>query len=135
MPRRSAISLTSPAISGVPDRLHPPSDLSPDERQVFCELISSCKPEHFRPSDSALLCAYVRAIVLERQSAAELVAGDTKARARWTAATKAMVALSMRLRLSPQSRQANNPTRPPGSTRPLSVYERMSLEGDSDGSA
>jgi hypothetical protein len=135
MPRQSAASLSFPGVAGVPDRLKPPSDLGPDERAVFLDLVTSNKPEHFKPSDSALLCAYTRAVVLERRSAAELAAGDDKAVVRWNAATKAMVSLSMRLRLSPQSRASNTPTRPGSKVeRPLSVYERMSLEGE-DGSA
>jgi hypothetical protein len=107
------------------------------ERQIFLDLVAASKPEAFRPSDSPLLCAYARAVVLERQSAAELAAGNTKALARWSAATKALVALSARLRLCPQSRQPNNPGRPGGKPiRPLSVYERMNLEeSGEDGTA
>jgi hypothetical protein len=109
--------------------------LSPDERQIFLDLVASAKAEHFRASDLPLLSAYCRAIALERRSAQELAAGDDKALARWERAVKAMVALSMRLRLSPQSRAPNNPSRPGGKPeRPLSVYERMSLEAE-DGSA
>jgi phage terminase small subunit len=122
-------------VTGAPIRLSPPSDLTPDERQVFCDLVASSKPEHFRASDLPLLSAYCRAIAIERRSAQELAAGDDKALARWNGATKAMVSLSMRLRLSPQSRAPNNPSRPGSKLeRPLSVYERMSLEAE-DGSA
>ena len=39
--------------------------------------------------------------------------------------TKAMSALAMRLRLSPQARAPNNPSRP---VRQLSYYERTDLE-------
>jgi len=135
MPRRSAASFAIPSVTGAPPRLSPSADLAPDERQVFCDLVASSKPDAFRSSDSPLLAAYCRAIALERRSAQELAAGDEKALARWNGATKAMVALSMRLRLSPQSRQPNNPSRPGGKPeRPLSVYERMSLEAD-DGPA
>jgi hypothetical protein len=121
-------------VTGAPSRLAPPSDLSPDEREIFCDLVASA---HFRIGDLPLLSAYCRAIALERRSAAELAAGDEKALARWNGATKAMVALSMRLRLSPQSRAPNNPSRPGGKAeRPLSVYEKMALmEGDDDGAA
>jgi hypothetical protein len=137
MPRASAASLSFPGITGTPDRLQPPADLGPDERRIFGDLVASCSPTHFRPSDTVLLSAYVRAVLLEQRSAAELAAGDDKAVVRWNAATKAMVSLSMRLRLSPQSRQPNNPSRPGAKTeRPLSYYERQALmEGDHDGSA
>ena len=120
-------------MTGAPPGLSPPPDLTVDERQVFLDIVTASKPNAFRASDLPLLSAYVRAIVLERRSASELTDGDTKALARWEKATKAMVALSMRLRLSPQSRAANNPTRP-GSQReaPVSYFDRMELEGVSD---
>jgi hypothetical protein len=111
--------------------------LGPAERAVFCDLVGSCKPDAFRASDLPLLSAYCRAIALERRSAAELAAGDDRAVVRWNAATKAMLGLAMRLRLSPQARAPNNPSRP-GSRpeRPLSYYEQQALlEADGDGSA
>jgi hypothetical protein len=67
-------------------------------------------PEHFRSSDVPLLVRYVESIVLADRAAVELrkgavVKGKTSP---WLAiqreAIKAMVALSIRLRLSPQSR-------------------------------
>jgi hypothetical protein len=136
MPRQSAAAAAFPSVTGAPVRLSPPSDLGPDERQVFFDLVASAKPEHFRASDLPLLSAYVRAIALERRSSTELAAGEGQAAlARWNGAVKAMVALSMRLRLSPQARQPHNPSRPGGKPeRPLSVYERMALEND-DGAA
>jgi hypothetical protein len=109
--------------------------LGPDERQIFLDLVASTRPEHFKPSDSPLVAAYVRAVLLERRSAQELAAGDDKALPRWNGAVKALLGLSQRLRLSPQSRAPNNPTRPGSkSERRLSVYERMALEGE-DGTA
>jgi hypothetical protein len=136
MPRKSAASFAIPSVTGAPPRLSPSVDLTPDERQIFIDLVASAKAEHFRASDLPLLSAYCRAIALERRSAQELAAGDDKALARWEKATKAMVALSMRLRLSPQSRAPNNPSRPGSKPeRPLSVYERMALEEAGDGTA
>jgi hypothetical protein len=137
MPRASAASLSFPGVAGTPDRLKPPSDLGPAERAVFIDIIANNRPEHFKPSDSVLLCAYARACVLEARSALELGGGDPKALPRWNGAVKAMLGLAMRLRLSPQSRQPNLPSRPGAKPpRELSVYERMALqEGDHDGSA
>src|SRR5262245_56421892 len=109
MPRQSAASFGFPSVTGAPSRLSPPPDLGVEERQVFCDLIAASRADAFRPSDLPLLSAYARAVVLERHSA---VAGDDKAMARWERAVKAMVSLSMRLRLSPQSRAPNNPSRP-----------------------
>jgi hypothetical protein len=136
MPRRSAASFAIPSVTGLPPRPTPPADLDEPERSVFIDLVAASKPDHFRSSDLPLLAAYCRAIVLERRSAQELAAGDDKAVVRWNAATKAMVSLSMRLRLSPQSRQPHNPSRPGGRPeRELSVYEKMSLMESGDGAA
>jgi hypothetical protein len=82
------------------------------------------KPQHFHASDMALLCAYCRSIAMERRAAQALNKGDDKALPRWTQATKAMVTLSMRLRLSPQARAPNNPTRPQPALKPTSYYDR-----------
>jgi len=49
----------------------------------------------------------------------------------WEKANRNMVALSARLRLCPQSRQPNNPTRRPPER--VSYYEREALEhGDAE---
>jgi hypothetical protein len=45
----------------------------------------------------------------------------------WEKATRAMVALALRLRISPQSRAPNAPKR-----EKLSAYEKMALEKDDD---
>jgi hypothetical protein len=140
MPRKSAAAAGFAIIPGTPRRLHAPSELSAEERKIFANLVASCKPEHFRDSDTPLLVAYVRAVVMERRAATVLNKGDSKASARlmqaalsrWSQATKAMVALSLRLRLSPQSRAPNNPTRPQAVQRPTSYYDRAHLDGDAD---
>jgi hypothetical protein len=122
-------------VTGAPPRLSPPPDLDAPERQIFLDIVAASKPDAFKASDFPLLSAYVRSIALERRSAAELAAGDDKAVSRWEKATRATVVLSMRLRLSPQARAPNNPTRP--GSRPESVtsyYDRMRLEeADGDG--
>jgi hypothetical protein len=138
MPRQPASLAAFPNVTGAPPRLSPPSDLGPDERVVFLDIIAASKPDAFKASDSPLLSAFCRAILLERRSAATLAGGyDKEALAAWNAAVKAVVALSMRLRLSPQSRAPNNPTnRASKPERPLSVYEMMALqEGGEDGAA
>jgi hypothetical protein len=132
MPRRSAASLAFPSLPGASERLRPPPELVEPERAVFLDLVTASKPEAFRASDLPLLCAYARAVVLERRSARELAAGDDKALGRWEKAIKAMVALSMRLRLSPQARAPNNPSRPVKPQAAMSYYERAQLDGDAD---
>lgn len=113
MPRKSAAARAIDAISvdGRPKRLAPPKNLSDRERALFIELVSTNTPEHFRPSDLPLLCRYVEAACLAEQAAFELrqngaVIGDKPSP--WLVvqekSVRAMTALSMRLRLSPQSR-------------------------------
>ena len=133
MPRRSAASFAIPSVTGAPVRLSSPADLTAPERAIFLDLVAASKPDAFRASDLPLLCAYCRAIALEVRSAQELAAGDDKALVRWEKATKAMVALSMRLRLSPQSRQPNNPSRPSRPEPATSYYDRMALEEGGEG--
>jgi hypothetical protein len=108
--RKSAEALAVPSVNGKGPRLEPPASLSEAERSVFIGLVTACDPDHFRASDLPLLVRYTESIVLGDQAALELrkgavVKGKTSP---WLAiqreAIKAMVALSIRLRLSPQSR-------------------------------
>jgi phage terminase small subunit len=108
--RRSVAALTAPCVDGRPNRLKPPAHLGAAERRAFTELVASCDPSHFKPSDIALLCRYVEADVLAERAAHELRRGvvvDGKVNP-WLVvqekSVRALVALSMRLRLAPQSR-------------------------------
>ena len=98
------------SVDGIPDRLRPPDHLSADERRRFAEIVSTCDTRHFRPSDVTLLCRFVEADALAEKAAKELrkhPVTDGKPSA-WLAvqekSVRALTALSMRLRLSPQSR-------------------------------
>jgi hypothetical protein len=110
MPRISAAahSVVAPEIK--PQRLKPPPTLSKPERELFTRIVATNKPDHFRLADGVLLCRFVEAAILAEQAAAELRAGAVvKGRASpWLTvqekAVRALLALSMRLRLSPQSR-------------------------------
>ena len=109
--RTSAAELAMPLVDVRQHRLAPPDCLGDDERRRFIELVGACDPSQFRTSDLPLLCRYVEADALAERAAAELQASgpvvDGKA-SPWLVvqekAVRAMVALSMRLRLSPQSR-------------------------------
>ena len=108
--RKSAAALSVIPVDGKPDRLLPPVSLSDAERTVFVDLVAACDPTHFRPSDLPLLVRYCEAVVLAERAALELRLGavvDGKP-SPWITiqekAVRAIVALSMRLRLSPQSR-------------------------------
>ena len=136
--RKSKAELaTVVSISGQPHRLRPPDNLSPAEREVFVDLVSSCRPDSFIPSDMPLLASYATAIVQEQTAVQHLqregyvIAGRPSP---WLTvkekAHREIVALSMRLRLSPQGRRKQAEVK--AEKNPLSAYERMALEGDDD---
>ena len=111
MPRRSSASLAIPPVDGSPPRLEPPASLSPPERQLFVDLVAVVSRQHFRPSDMPLLCRYVEAAVLAEEAARQLrelgAVVDGKPSGWLTVQEKsvrALTALSLRLRLSPQGR-------------------------------
>jgi phage terminase small subunit len=109
--RKSAAALAVVAVDGKPNRLQPPDHLSPDERRRFVDLVSACDPEHFRASDLPLVCRFVEADALAEQAARELRTNGAVSDGRaspWLVvqekAVRALTALALRLRLSPQSR-------------------------------
>jgi phage terminase small subunit len=108
--RKSAGGLATISVDGKPPQLLPPASLSEVEKVIFVDLVTSCDANHFRPSDLPLLVRYAEACALGDLSAQELRRGavvDGKP-SPWIViqekAVRAMVSLSMRLRLSPQSR-------------------------------
>lgn len=109
MPRKPAAAYAVPSPDGTPPRLQPPPSLSARERAVFDELVDAVDRKHFRLGDRPLLVGYSRAICFESYAAAALAKDptDTKMMALWEKSSRSMVALSMRLRLSPQSRQTS----------------------------
>ena len=72
MPRRSNASLTIAAFSPGLRRLEPPPELGEVEARVFRETVAALAIDHFQAEDLPLLCAYARAVVLERRAAEEL---------------------------------------------------------------
>ena len=68
MPRRSF-----PIIPGSPpERLRPPPDLGPEARELFIDIVTDCRPEHFRSTDSPLIVTYCHAILSSQQAWANL---------------------------------------------------------------
>src|SRR6516165_7197206 len=121
MPRRSAASLAiRPVALTGPTRLAPPESLPEPARRAFIDTVLACKPEHFAPCDLPLLCRYAEASVLAERAAAAALAGADGALSAWSTATRMQSLLAMRLRLTPQARQPNRPTRPVT----VSYYER-----------
>jgi hypothetical protein len=115
-------------VDGRPERLHPAKDLTKAEAAVFAELVGSSPREQFHFSDRPLLDQYARATALERATFRKLADGDTSVLVLWEKMHRATIALSLRLRLSPQGRKQHPPK---GSGRSLSAYERMAL-GESE---
>jgi phage terminase small subunit len=133
MPRRSAASSQIFPLPRPQSRVRPPSTLPIPERDLFVELVAANPANHFRPSDMPLLVQYCAAVVLGERAAAELRQEpviDGKA-SPWLVVfekcSRATIALAMRLRLSPQARAPNNPTR---SAPQLSAYEKMRLHDE-----
>jgi P27 family predicted phage terminase small subunit len=130
MPRRSAADLAVVRPDDGFARLRPPPDLGKDEKDVWRQIVLTCDQAHFQQSDAPLLVRYCENVVLARRAADALnregavIAGRPNP---WLVVAekcdRALVALSMRLRLSPQARMRREGTVPKGP--PASVYELM----------
>ena len=128
MPRKSSAALAI-ATPELPRRLAPRSGLSPEVKLIWGELVASMPESHFRITDAPLIEQYAQSIALARQAYSFLneegsvVAGRANP---WLVvlekAHRSSVALSMRLRLSPQSRMDRKAVRDPGQ---VSAYERL----------
>jgi phage terminase small subunit len=119
-------------VDGTPSRLEPPPSLSAAERVVFANIVAFCDADHFRMTDAPLLCRYAEAVVLAEKAAQELrrhgavmkngrVSGWITVQEK---SVRALVSLSMRLRLSPQARLDAKKLARQGGPRP-SVYDLM----------
>src|SRR5262245_59623711 len=112
MPRTSAAARSTVPVDDRPTtRLNPPATLSNSEQSVFKDIVSACDPKHFRISDLPLLSRYCESVVLADEAARELRNGGAVIDGKpspWLVvqekSIRAIVALSMRLRLSPQAR-------------------------------
>jgi phage terminase small subunit len=136
MPRKSAASLRFPDIVRT-ERLSPPADLDASERQIFLDIVGTTAADHFRPSDAALLSAYCRAVVREREASERLAQGVVTVDNRlssWVtvqaSALKQMLSLARLLKLTPLARRSN-PSRP-GKPQRLSYYDTMALQQEDE---
>jgi hypothetical protein len=121
-------------------RLSPPDSLGDAEKRAFLDLVTAVDARQFRASDLALLCRWAELTVLAERAAFELgqpngtVSPDGKLSPWFTvhaSCTKALNALALRLRVSPQSRAPRRPKTVIGVT---SYYDRQRLlEGRRDG--
>jgi phage terminase small subunit len=109
--RKSAAALSVVRVDGSSEKLRPRANCSAAVRAIFNEICAQLPSDHFRPTDAPLLEQYCQAIALARQAFEQLevegpvIAGRTSP---WIVvlekAHRSSVALSMRLRLSPQQR-------------------------------
>ena len=133
--RKSAASLSviPGRVDGNPDRLRPPPELGPRERELWLVVVGSVDPKHFVASDGPLLQRYVEAAVQAELAAEHLrqegavVAGRLNP---WALAhekaSRSCAALATRLRLSPSSRyDARAASRT--AYAPASAYDLMGL--------
>lgn len=133
MPRKTTAAVLD-TVAAKDMRLAPRSGLPPEVKAIWCELINSMPADHFRKSDAALVEQYAQAIALARHAYAFLnaegpvVAGRTSP---WVTvlekAHRSSVALSMRLRLSPQSRLDRKSVKDGGA---ISAYDALQLNGE-----
>ncbi len=143
MPRKSAASLEITPASPRSNRLRPPPTLSEPERNLFVAIVGNCSHDHFRASDLPLLSRYCEASVLAERAAQQLrdapvINGKPSP---WLAvrekATRELVALSMRLRLSPQARSKGHALPAKSRTDPgglgVGWWQLQNEDGDSDG--
>ena len=96
--RKSAEALAI-NVSGEPPRLTPPAGLSPKERAAFVELVNAADPRHFRRSDVPMIVALVQATIKARE-----LGRDPSKTQDWERASRVMMALATKLRLTPQCR-------------------------------
>jgi hypothetical protein len=104
MPRKSSASRAF-KVHSTPERLAPPAGLTTAESRIWTGIVADRRPEHFTVSDMPLLAAYTHACAMEATLARQIgknIQPDSTLVARRERATRAMVLLSMRLRLSPQ---------------------------------
>ena len=108
--RKSAAALAVTPPSPRANRLRPPLSLAETEASLFKQIIAHCSYDHFQPSDLPLLTRYCESSILAERAAAELreapVIGGKPSPWLYVRekSVRDLVALSMRLRLSPQAR-------------------------------
>ena len=121
--------------------MRPPASLSEAERSIWVHVVTSNKPEAFRPSDQALLMRHVETVAMSDHAAKKLAADIAKGRmpSSWLSVqerlTKLLITLGRQLRLSPLARTPHKngrpePVDPYGNGHAVSAYELMRLQDD-----
>jgi phage terminase small subunit len=135
MPRKSAAELSVIRLSPAATRLQTPATLVGAERDVFAAVIANNAPDQFRLSDLPMLESYC-SVVIQLQRCREQLRGtivtDDGKLSPWVLAQergiKALMGLSMKLRLSPQDRTA----KPGPKVVQPSVYSLMRAEAEDE---
>ena len=118
------------------ERLKPSEQLGQAEKRAFWSLVTQAPAGQFRETDRPLINRWCELTVLGDRAAAEMATNDLVTPdgrpSPWISiherAVKGLVALSLRLRLSPQSRMDKSPKTQ--AVKDLSYYERMAAEDD-----
>jgi phage terminase small subunit len=136
--RRSAADRAVIRPAGGFGRLRPPADLGEAEVAVWRQIVLTCDDKHFQASDAPLLVRYCQNVVLASRAAATLdreggvVGGRPNP---WLIVAekcdRALVALSMRLRISPQARMRREGSVPKEPA--ASIYALMQEMDDGEG--
>src|SRR5262245_8496797 len=89
-------------VATLPKRLKPPANLSDLARKEFKRIVAAEPAAHFKDSDLSLLIQYCEAVAMAERAVQELQREDAPVRwlTLWEKATRTMIALSMRLRIS-----------------------------------
>jgi hypothetical protein len=130
--RKSSAALAATPFRLPSERLKPPAELTGEARQAFLDIVTAARAQHFEPLDMPLLCAFARAVAMERAASAVIMSDMPTSAAMlevYRTATRTMQMLSIRLRIGPQSRAGHTNAR--SRTRddaPVSYYDRMRLE-------
>lgn len=138
MPRKSAAALAAPVIDVSRIRVEPPSTLTGPARAIFCAVVDSVDPSHFRACDVPAIEAFAEAISLARTAAAQIATQGAVADGRaspWVGilerAHRSVAGLGRALRLTPHARHdrkvAGTTTRTPARG---SIAALLEIESD-----
>ncbi len=135
--RLSAEALLLPRVDGSQRRVRPPAGLDRDVTALFRQLVGGCDPQHFMESDSPLLIEYCRAVLLAERAHRELQRKGPVLNSKpspWILvqekSVRSMVALSLRLRVSPQARLRPETTARRALGPKPSVYEMLGQDDE-----
>jgi len=123
--RKSAAGALALRIDSGPPLLEPPSKLTKQEAEIFTNIVTTCRPTHFVPSDLVLLVAYAQATAISQNSA-----HDPSKIVTFEKSTRVMALLATKLRLAPQSRVDSKV--PGRSSRYHSIAKKLLEENEAE---